>query len=93
VLRPEGGTSKKEKLEMGGWRIFWNAGVGPSDTQQGVLVALESRTFISEGEAKRLVRQLLAEGLAVISLRRPDSQKIVKGRELRDWAYAGHDRD
>jgi len=72
---------------MGGWRIFWNVASTSTGAERGGVVTLESRTFISENEAKRLVRQLMSDGHAVISLRRPDSSRIVKGDELRAWVY------
>ena len=74
---------------MGGWRIFWNARPRNGYADRGDVLMLESRTYISEGEAKRLVRQLITEGHPVISLRRPDTSRIIKGDELRNWAYSG----
>jgi hypothetical protein len=53
----------------------------------GVVIALENRTLISEGEAKRLVRGLLDADFGSVSLRRPGSGKIVNGIGLRSWVY------
>ncbi len=72
---------------MSGWRVFWRgAGVRPAP-EIGVVIALESRTVISEAEARQLVLQLLNADFRGVSLRRPDSGKIVKGPELRSWLY------
>ena len=72
---------------MSGWRVFWHPGAARAETLAGIVIPLESRLVISEGEARRLVRELLASGLSNVTLRRPDSPKIIKGRELREWLY------
>jgi hypothetical protein len=72
---------------MAGWRVFWHGEMVQPAPAIGVVISLENRTFISEGEAKRLVRGLLDADFGSVSLRRPDSGKIVKGIELRSWLY------
>ena len=72
---------------MAGWRVFWHGEAVQTPPAAGVVIALENRTFISEGEAKRLVRGLLEADFGTVSLRRPESGKVVKGSELRSWLY------
>jgi hypothetical protein len=70
---------------MASWRVFWYLGAAQPDRLGGSLIALDSRTLIAEGQAKFLVQELLKVGIVEVSLRRPDSGKIVKGAELRHW--------
>ena len=67
--------------------MFWYGETVEPAPAVGVVISLENRTFISEREAKRLVRGLLDADFGAVSLRRPDSGKIVKGIELRSWLY------
>jgi len=72
---------------MSGWRVFWHDATVQPAPATGMVIALENRTFISEGEAKRLVRGLLDADFGKVFLRRPGSRKNLKGNELRSWLY------
>jgi hypothetical protein len=72
---------------MSGWRVFWHDDTMQPAPTTGMVIALENRTFISEGEAKRLVRGLVDADFGKVFLRRPDSRRNLKGSELRSWLY------
>jgi hypothetical protein len=75
------------RTNIPGWRVFWHRQWTQPAPVRGIVIALENRVFISEGEAKRLVRGLLDAEFGTVSLRRPGSAKIVKGIELRSWLH------
>jgi hypothetical protein len=72
---------------MSGWHVFWHDKATQPQPATGLVIALENRTFVSEGEAKRLVRGLLDADFGKVFLRRPGSGRNLKGSELRSWLY------
>lgn len=70
---------------MTNWRVFWHLGAPHGEALGRSLIALDFRILRSEGEARRLVTELLNSETVGVSMRRPDSARIVKGEELRRW--------
>lgn len=72
------------------WRVFFHPGATRFDTAIGSVVALESVSVATEGEARTLLQELADSGRHGLSLSCPGTVKVLKGRELSKWlAQAG----
>jgi hypothetical protein len=56
VLRNVVNTSSQKETWHRRWRVFWNVASINTSLERGGIVTLVGRTFISENEAKRLIR-------------------------------------
>jgi hypothetical protein len=70
---------------MSEWRVFFHPGATRFDTAIGSVIALESRSVPTEGDARKLLQELADGGRNGLSLSRPGTTKVLKGRELSKW--------
>ena len=74
---------------MDGFRVFYHPGSTRFDTAMGAVIALEQQSVVTEEEARKLLQELLDDGRGGVSLNRPGSTKMLKGKELLDWLAQG----